>query len=83
MGAADEHFAAVKAKNAAALAKAEQEARESGKEPFSREPLAAIYSEATLGRREESLRLMYYVSHPEIRSMTEFVALLRKMEQYE
>jgi hypothetical protein len=83
MGSLDEDIAAVEADNAAALAEAEREAEKAGKDPFSLEPLRALYSSATLASRERALRGMYYVGNPEMRTMGELVALLGQMELYE
>lgn len=80
VGAAIRH-AAMKAKDAAALAKAEAHA--SGKEPFSLGPLRALYSEASLAKREEALRFMYYLHERDVRTMAELVEVLKLMEIYQ
>ena len=83
MGRLEDHIARVTADTAAALAQAEKEAIASGKEPFSIEPLRAIYSDETIAARAESLRSMYYVSNAEMRTMAELVELLKLMETYQ
>lgn len=82
VGAAIRH-AAMKAKDAAALAKAEAEAHASGKEPFSLAPLRALYSEASLAKRAEALRFMYYLHERDVRTMAELVEVLKLMEIYQ
>lgn len=78
----DEIFAQVDAENAAALAKAEAEARASGKELFLLPLLEELYGEK-LADREASLKRRYYLRHPEIRTLAAFVEHLREHEVYE
>ena len=83
VGTVDEIFAQVDAENAAALAKAEAEARASGKEPFSLSRLEELYAEGSLAERQASLKARYYIRHPEIRTLAEFVKHLREHEVWE
>lgn len=83
MGKLEDHIAAVEADNAAALAEAEKEAMATGKEPFSLEPLRAIYSDEVIASRAEALRSMYYVSSSHFRTMAELVDHLKLMEVYQ
>jgi hypothetical protein len=76
----DDLFAARDAENAAALAKAEAEARASGKELFSLARLEELLGEGSLREREASLKLRYYVGHPEIKNLADFVAHLGEHE---
>ncbi|MEO6457395.1 MAG: hypothetical protein ABIO92_03840 [Chloroflexia bacterium] len=67
------------------LEEAEREAAASGKEPFDLARLNEL-----LGappdmniQREAGLRESYYISHPEIRTLTEYAELRRILEMWE
>ena len=82
---AREHHRRIREQNARDLEKAEQEGAASGKEPFDMRRLNEI-----MGRdvewglsREEALRQMYYISHPEMRTLAEFAEFRREMEMWE
>ena len=82
---AREHHRRIREENARDLEKAEREGEASGKEPFDLRRLNEL-----MGRdldwglsRELTLREMYYISHPEIRTLAEFAAFRREMEIWE
>jgi hypothetical protein len=83
MSKVDDIFASVDSENAAALAKAEAEARASGKELFSLPRLEELYGEGSLAEREASLKQRYYVRHPELRTLADLVQHLREHEVYD
>jgi len=45
--------------------------------------LEELYGEGSLADREVSLKPRYYIRHPEIRTLAEFVQHLREMEVWD
>ena len=83
MSKVDELFASIDAENEAALARAESEAKSSGKELFSLRRLEELYGEGSLADREASLKKRYYIRRPEIRTLAAFVQHLREHEVWD
>lgn len=83
MSKVDEIFASLDADNAATLAEAEAKARASGKELFSLSRVEELYGEGSLADREASLKMRYYVRHPELRTLADLVRHLREHEVWD
>jgi len=45
--------------------------------------LEALYGEGSIAGRERSLKSRYYIRHPEIRTLADFVRYLREHEVWE
>ncbi|MGZ5971125.1 MAG: hypothetical protein ACXWP4_25820 [Polyangiales bacterium] len=79
-----EHFEKLARTREIELATAEREAHASGKEPFDFERFAALLNRGQRARlRAREYRSDYYVSHPELRTMAEYVAFLHENEPWE
>lgn len=73
----------LKAQAAAELAQAEREAHAAGKEPFDLSRFEQLFMRGPQAAREEGRRGQYYISHPEIHTLEEFVAFLHSIEPWE
>jgi hypothetical protein len=83
MSFATDHFAEYRRKRAAALAEAERQAAETGKEPFDLARLEAVLGRGSQARREKDHRVGYYLLHPELRTLAEYAKLLIDAEPWE
>ena len=66
-----------------ALERAEREARASGKEPFDLAKLEQLLMRGPQAKREDHHRASYYIFNPELQTLTEYVALLHRIEPWE
>ena len=74
-------FERKRAENAADLEAAENEARETGKQPFD---LAQFEKMLKRGPQNEAeRRLAYYVMHPEFQTMADYAKYLQSIEPWE
>ena len=82
---ADELFHRVEAEDDAALAEAEAEAAEAGKEPFDLARLERLLGDerGSLADRERHLRMDYYVAHPEIPTLAKFAEFRLQQEVWD
>ena len=83
MASFDELFRRREAQDDAALAEAE--AAEAGKEPFDLARLEQLLGEelGSLADSERSLRMSYYIAHPELRTLAEFVEFRLEQEVWD
>ncbi len=85
MAPADELFRRLEARNDAALAEAEAEAAEAGKEPFDLSRLEQLLGEerGSLADRERYLRMSYYVAHHELQTLAQFAEFRIQQEVWD
>lgn len=83
MSWASDYLAEGARKRVEALAKAEADARESGKELFNLRLLEAHLNRGSQARREEDHRMNYYILNPEMRTLAEYAQWLLQNEQWE
>jgi len=75
-----DYFAEAERKRAAALAKAEEDARASGKELFDLARFETLYNLGPQAANEMGHRVGYYLMHPEIRTLEEYARIARENE---
>jgi hypothetical protein len=82
---ADELFLRLEAQNDVALAEAEAAAAEAGKELFDLAGLEHLLGEerGSLAARERSLRLNYYVAHPELQTLAQYAEYRLQQEVWD
>lgn len=78
-----EYAAQVDRANAEGLAKAEQEARETGKELFDLKRLEQLLNRGSQAARERGHRVCYYVLNAEMRTLEEYAKSLLDSEPWE
>ena len=71
-----------KLKAAERLAEAEQQARQTGKEPFDLRRLEALLNRGPQDRREADHRVRYYVLCPELRTLADYARMLLDEEPW-
>ncbi len=76
-------FDRLEAEDATALAEAERLAKETGKELFDLGTFEQLYGRGSQASAESSHRASYYISHPEIRTLKDYIAFLRRIEPWE
>lgn len=62
------------------LAKAEAEAKASGKELFDLKRFEALYNQGSQAANENAHRMNYYLMYREIRTLAEYAKLMRERE---
>jgi hypothetical protein len=83
MGAGSDLIARFERKRAQQLAEAEQQARESGKEPFDLARLEQLMNRGSLAGRVTQLHAAYYLLHREMNTLAEFAKSLIAGEPWE
>ncbi len=73
-------FAEGDRKRAEQLAKAEADAKASGKELFDLKRFEALYNQGSQAANESQHRTNYYLMYPEIRTLADYARLMRERE---